>query len=179
MSDSEVSFQQSDDEGSDFGIVASPAAKKKVAAKPKKAPAAKATTSAAKGKAKATPAAGAKVRTQAANHDCYADKHSPVQKTAVGAAAKKKAPLKTKKNAPNNSMSDDDVSVVSDGDVDMHGSDSDEEFGSKRARPAVQQAKGPQKTASEMYQKVSLWIPTGGNSTDFDLFDSSRNWNIS
>lgn len=79
------------------------------------------------------------------------------QKTAVGAAAKKKAPLKAKKNAPNNSMSDaDDASIVSDGDVDMAASDSDEEFGSKRARPAVQQAKGPQKTASEMYQKVGF-----------------------
>lgn len=64
MSDFEVSFQQSDDEGSDFGIVASPAAgKKKAAAKPKKAPVAKASTAAAKGKAKATTAAGAKVST--------------------------------------------------------------------------------------------------------------------
>jgi hypothetical protein len=64
MSDSEVSFQQDDDEGSDFGIVASPAAgKKKAAAKPKKAPVAKAPTAAAKGKAKATTAAGAKVST--------------------------------------------------------------------------------------------------------------------
>lgn len=79
-----------------------------------------------------------------------------MQKTAVGAAAKKKAPLKAKKNAPNNSMSDDDVSIVSDQDVDMDGSDSDAEFGSSRARPVVQQAKGPQKSASEMYTKVSL-----------------------
>lgn len=65
MSDSEVSFQQSDDDGSDFGIVASPAVKKKAAPKPKKAPAAKATTTAAKGKAKATTASEAKVWTEA------------------------------------------------------------------------------------------------------------------
>lgn len=65
MSDSEVSFQQSDDEGSDFGIVASPAAgKKKAAAKLKKAPTAKAPTAAAKGKAKAPTAAGTKVSTR-------------------------------------------------------------------------------------------------------------------
>lgn len=51
-------------------------------------------------------------------------------------------------------MSDvDDVDMPSDNDVDMDGDDSDGEFGS--ARPAtVQQAKGPKKTASEMYQKV-------------------------
>lgn len=62
MSDSDVSFQHSDDDGSDFGIVASPAAGKKKAAttaKPKKAAATKAAP-AAKGKAKAT--AAAKVR---------------------------------------------------------------------------------------------------------------------
>ncbi|KAJ9119885.1 hypothetical protein QFC24_005599 [Naganishia onofrii] len=131
MSDSEVSFQQSDDEGSDFAIVASPAAGKKKAAavpaasKPKKAPAAKTTAAAAKGKGKAI------------------------------SAAATKAPLKPKKNAPNNSMSDvDDVDMPSDNDVDMDGDDSDGEFGS--ARPAtVQQAKGPKKTASEMYQKLS------------------------
>jgi hypothetical protein len=67
MSDSEVSFQQSDDEGSDFAIVASPAAGKKKAAavpaasKPKKAPAAKTTAAATKGKGKATSAAATKV----------------------------------------------------------------------------------------------------------------------
>lgn len=46
-----------------------------------------------------------------------------------------------------------DLSIVSDGDVDMAGSDSDDDD-TERARPAIQQAKGPQKTASEMYQKV-------------------------
>lgn len=63
MSDSDISFQHSDDDGSDFGIVASPAAGKKktgAAAKPKKAMASKATP-AAKGKAKATTTAAAKV----------------------------------------------------------------------------------------------------------------------
>ncbi|KAJ9091384.1 DNA topoisomerase 2 [Naganishia friedmannii] len=143
MSDSEVSFQQSDDEGSDFAIVASPAAGKKKAAavpaasKAKTAPVAKATTTTAKGKGKATASAATK-------------------KTTVGAVAKKaKAPLKAKKNAPNHSMSDaDDVEIPSDNDVDMDGDGSEEEFGA--APPAaVQQAKGPKKTASEMYQKLS------------------------
>ena len=73
----------------------------------------------------------------------------------MGTAAKRgKAPLKAKKNAPNNSMSDiGEISIVSEGDVDMAGSDSDDDE-TERARPAYQQAKGPQKTASEMYQKV-------------------------
>lgn len=63
MSDSDVSFQHSGDDGSDFGIVASPVAGKKKAAttaKPKKAAATKAAP-AAKGKAKATTTAAAKV----------------------------------------------------------------------------------------------------------------------
>jgi hypothetical protein len=63
MSDFDVSFQHSDDDGSDFGIVASPAAGKKKAAttvKPKKASATKAAP-VAKGKAKATTTAAAKV----------------------------------------------------------------------------------------------------------------------
>lgn len=67
MSDSEVSFQQSDDEGSDFAIVASPVAGKKkasaapAASKSKKAPTAKANASSAKGKGKVSATAVTKV----------------------------------------------------------------------------------------------------------------------
>ena len=78
-----------------------------------------------------------------------------LQKATIAAAAKKaKDPLKAKKNAPNNSMSDiGEISIVSDGDVDMAGSGNDDDE-TERVSPVVQQAKGPQKTASEMYQKV-------------------------
>jgi hypothetical protein len=52
-----------------------------------------------------------------------------------------------------------DISIISDGDVDMAGGDSDSDGSdTERARPAIQQAKGPQKTASEMYTKVSFFL---------------------
>ncbi|KAJ9111708.1 hypothetical protein QFC19_001068 [Naganishia cerealis] len=143
MSDSEVSFQQSDDEGSDFAIVASPAVTKKKAAvpaasKPKKAPAAKTAPSTAKGKGKTSASATTK-------------------KTTLKAVTKPtKAPLKTKKNAPNNSISDaEDVDMPSDNDVDMEASGSDDDFRSERPTAVIQQNKGPKKSASEMYQKLS------------------------